>query len=677
MTKPPLAKQKPHHFTINDYTISDDYAWMRDPKWPGKVDDKEIISYLEEENKYSKAFFDQHIDLKESLFEELKGRIKLTDQSAYVERDDYLYYNRTEEEKDYPIYCRKYKSPDTNEEIVLDVNELAKGQEFTTIGALSISPNHELLAYSVDFKGDEKYTIKLFNLVTKEYLADEIPSTSGNIVWLTNGKGFFYTPVNEDLRRTKVVLHMLGNKNDQLILHEKDQLYYVSISYSNSRKYLLINISGHDNNEYHTLDLSLSNLQPSLALTRRERINYSLEHNGEHFYILINDVGSNFRLVKLEINTKKLQNYIDMDPEKYLSSFDITQNYLILNYKHKGLSEIVVRNIASNQEKPISFPDESYTASGFSTNFILDDIRINSSSLSRPNTLYSYKEESLSILKVQEIPSNFNTDEYMVKRLWADSNGTEVPISLVYKKALFKNDGSNPLYLYGYGSYGISVPPSFRSNIISLLDRGFIFAIAHIRGGDDLGYDWYEAAKFLNKKNTFEDFIACSKHLIKTNYTKKSNIVICGGSAGGLLVGAVINEHPELYKAAIAHVPFVDVLNTMLDDTLPLTPGEFKEWGNPKEKEYFDYIKSYSPYDNITAKNYPALFVTAGLSDPRVGYWEPAKWVAKLRQFKLDDNLLLFKTNMSFGHQGASGRFEYLKETAEDYVFILNQFGIN
>ncbi len=680
MLQPPIAKQKPHNFTINNITISDEYSWMRDSNWPAKVDDHNIISYLEQENDYSKAFFDQHQDLKNTLFEELKGRIKLSDQSAYVQKDDYLYYNRTEADKDYSIYCRKYQSPDAIEEIILDVNHLAKGKQFTSLGALSISPDHSMLAYSVDFNGDEKYTIRVLNLKTNEYLSDAIANTAGQIVWNLNNEGFFYTPVDEDLRHTRVMRHILGHQNDQLILQENDKLYNVSISSSGSRQYLLINISGHDNNEYHTLDLTTNQPAPLLAIARQESINYSLEHNGEYFYILTNDMGSNFRLVKLEIKTGIMEDYIDMNPSKYLANFDITANYLILNYRHQGLSEIIIKDLNSDQEHPISFPDASYTASGFSANFTLNDIRINYSSLGRPNTLYAYKhsnKEPLEILKTQEIPSGFNPNEYMVKRLWADNNRTMVPISLIYKKSLFKADGSNPLYLYGYGSYGISIAPSFRSNIFSLIDRGFVFAIAHIRGGDDLGYNWYEDAKFLNKKRTFDDFIACSEHLIKEQYTSQKNIVICGGSAGGLLVGAVMNARPELYKAVIAHVPFVDVLNTMLDETLPLTPGEFKEWGNPKDPQYFEYIQSYSPYDNIKATSYPALFVTAGLSDPRVGYWEPAKWVARLRKFKADDNILLFKTNMSFGHQGASGRFEYLKETAEDYVFILNQFGIN
>ena len=351
---------------------------------------------------------------------------------------------------------------------------------------------------------------------------------------------------------------------------------------------------------------------------------------------------------------------------------------MIINYRDQGLPVIKIKHLKEQDEKIIHFPDAAFTASAMSTNFDEDDIRVNYSSLARPNTTYSYdfNSDQLSILKVQEIPSGFNPEEYMVERIFADNEGVKVPITLLYKKSLFNKDGKNPLYLYGYGSYGISIPVSFRNTAISLVNRGFVYALAHIRGGDDLGHDWYKAAKFLNKKRTFDDFIASAKQLIKEKYTSQGNIAICGGSAVGMLIGAVINKQPELFKAALAHVPFVDVLNTMLDEELPLTPGEFKEWGNPKELEYFSYNKSYSPYDNVKAQNYPSLFITAGVSDPRVGYWEAAKWVAKIRATKLDDNILLLKTNMDSGHKGSSGRFDYLKEAADDIIFIFRVFDI-
>jgi oligopeptidase B len=623
-------------------------------------------------------------DKKDMFFEELKGRIKLADQSTYVKKDDYFYYTRTEEDKDYTIYCRKLGSISAPEEIVLDVNELAKDQKYTSIGSFSISPDHKLMAYSVDFTGGEKYTLKIFNLETKTFLADQIENTMGSIVWHEDQSGLFYTPTDDNWRHDKVLFHKLGTKNidDKLIFHEKDPLYYVSVGKSSSKEYIFITASGHDSNEMYFIKMSDKTFTPQLVLPRKDRIQYSIDHNGLFFYQYTNDGAKNFQILRAESNdysaTKPWSIYIAEKKDKYLSSFDLTQNYLLMNYKVKGLAELVARNLDNETQQVLNFPENTYTADIYSTNFKENDIRVNYSSLARPDTVYNYDFTSnkLSTLKVQEIPSGFDSEEYVTQRLFVKTDGVEVPISLFYKKSLFKNDGSNPLYLYGYGSYGISIAPSFRNSAVSLVNRGFIYAIAHIRGGDDLGHDWYEDAKFLNKKRTFSDFIAVAEELIKLNYTSKGNIVIVGGSAGGMLVGNVINQRPELFKAVIAHVPFVDVLNTMLDENLPLTPGEYKEWGNPKEKDYFEYMKSYSPYDNVSQQNYPSLFVSAGLSDPRVGYWEAAKWVARLRDRKLGDNIIIFKTNMSFGHSGASGRFDYLKEAAEDLVFITKIFKI-
>lgn len=675
--KPPIAKEKPSSYNIGKFTIKDDYAWMRDPKWPEVVDSPDVLSYLREENAYAKNFFDQFSDLKNQIFEELKGRIKLEDESYPVVKGDYDYYTRTLESENYPIYCRKYRGgADAKEEVILDVNLLAKGKNLVNIGSVKPSPDNRFLAYSVDYNGDEKYIINIIPLDGKSNIENQITNAGSSVVWRSDNKGVFYVPVDEDLRHTKVMFHeyLQSPKEDILVFHEKDILYNVSISPSSSHDFLMINSSGHDNNEYYVIDMTSDNLESKIIIPRAKSIYYSMNHNGDYFYILTNDSGSNCRLLTMDIKSSKIDEYLPMSDEKYLYNFDITQNYLVANYKNKGLSEVVIIDLASKKSKNYSFPDESYVANGFCANFKLDDIRINYSSLGRPNTLYSCNTSSyeLDILKVQEVPTGFDPEEYQVKRIWADNNGTAVPISLIYKKSLFKADGTNPLYLYGYGSYGIAVEPAFRSNIFSIIDRGFVFAIAHIRGGDDLGYSWYESAKFLSKKLTFEDFISCATHLIKEKYTSAGEIIIGGGSAGGMLVGVAANERPELFKAVIAHVPFVDVLNTMLDETLPLTPAEFKEWGNPKEEEYFEYIKSYSPYDNIKSQNYPSMFVTGGISDPRVGYWEPAKWVAKLRKIKMDDNIIIFKTNMDAGHQGASGRFDYLKEIADDYVFMIS-----
>ena len=678
----PIAKKIPHEFELHGTKIQDHYAWLRAEGWPSSVTDKQVLSYLEEENKYFKDYMFPLADKKQEFFEELKGRIKLDDQSTYTKKDDFYYYSRTEADKNYTIYCRKQGRTDAEEEIILDVNELAIGEEFTSLGAFAISPDHKLMAYSVDFTGGEKYTVQVYDLENKKFLSDEIADTIGALVWHETIPGFFYSPTDEKWRHDKIKFHKIGAdpKEDKIILHELDPLYYVGASKASSKEYIFININGHDSNEIYYIAMQDPSLTPRLVNKRTDQILYSVDHNDKYFYKSTNDKAKNFHILRAESSSytenSKWEIYIAEKKAAYLSGFDITQNYLLLNYKVNGLPEATVLNIKDGSQKTLTFPESAYTAGIYSTNFTEDDIRVNYSSLARPTTVYSYDfyTNELTTIKIQEIPTGLNPDDYAVERIFAKTDGVEVPISLIYKKSLFNQNGSNPLYLYGYGSYGIGMSPAFRSSAISLVDRGFVYAIAHIRGGDDLGHDWYEAAKFLTKKRTFSDFIAAADTLVQKKYTSTGNIVIMGGSAGGMLIGNVINQRPELFKAAIAHVPFVDVLNTMLDADLPLTPGEYKEWGNPEEKEYFDYIKSYSPYDNVSKQHYPHLFVTAGLSDPRVGYWEAAKCVAKIRDYKLDNNTILYKTNMSFGHSGASGRFDYLKEAAEDLTFIANIF---
>lgn len=547
-----------------------------------------------------------------------------------------------------------------------------------------MSPDQNLMAYSVDFTGNEKYDIKIYDLKEQKYLADIVKEVAPTIIWHEKLNGFFYITINENQCWDKVMFHRLGEDatNDKLIFEVKNSAHFVSSEKSSSRKYLFINSGDYNGNEIYTISMHDESFTPKLIRPLESHIFYDVAHHENYFYIKTNYKAKNFRIVKVPVdnfqNDDWHNDYIKEEQDKYLKDFDITENYFILNYRDNGLPLVKIKRFRDSLEKIVSFPDESFQANGYSTNFDEDDIRLNYSSLARPNTTYSYDFDSdkLIILKEQEIPSGFNPDEYKVERIFADNQGVKVPITLFYKKSLFKKDGSNPLFLMGYGAYGIAMPVNFRNMAVSLADRGFIYAVAHIRGGDDLGHDWYKAAKFLNKKRTFEDFIACSETLIQEKYTSINNIVIMGGSAGGMLIGYVLNEKPELYKVSVAHVPFVDVLNTMLDETLPLTLLEYNEWGNPKEKEYFDYIKSYSPYDNVKPQNYPALFVTCGISDPRVGYWEPAKWVAKLREYKTDNNLLLLKTNMDTGHKGSAGRFDYLKETAEELVFIFKMFDV-
>lgn len=680
----PKATKIDHETKVGDLAIHDNYFWMRDQNWPQEVTSDAILAHLQDENKYTEHFFNDLGDVKDKFFNEIKGRIQLADQSAYVKIDNYYYYTRTEEEKGYSIYCRRFGSMEAPEEIILDVNKLAEGKKFTKVAAVSIDPTHSKLAYNVDFSGDEKYVIRVFDLEKGEYLSDSIEDVAGDIIWHRNLPGFFYTPVNKDLRMDTVMYHEVGSSNDtnKIIFEEKDPKYHVGITQSASKKYLFIDASGLSDSEISLLSLEDINLTKQLVQARKKDIQYSVEHNGDYLYMLTNDIGSNFRITRSaikDIADNHWAEYMPLDKERSLIDFDITEDYLILNYKVKGLPLVKVLHLKDGKAQIVNFTDEAYTAQGFSTNFVENDIRVQYSSLARPNTTYTYDfdKNKLNILKEQNIPSGHNPSDYEVKRIWANNNDVKVPVTLVYKKSLFKNDGSNPLYLYGYGSYGHATEPAFRSSIVSLLDRGFVYAIAHVRGGDDLGYQWYLDAKLLTKQNTFNDFIACAETLVAEKYTSQGNIVIMGGSAGGLLVGAAVNMKPELFKVVVAHVPFVDALNTMLDATLPLTPGEYNEWGNPQEKEYFDYIKSYSPYDNVAEKEYPHIFATAGLNDPRVGYWEAAKWVAKLREMKKDDNVVILKTNLDAGHQGSSDRFDYIKEIAEEFAFISKVFGID
>lgn len=677
---PPAAKKINYSYPVGEKEIKDPYFWLRDPKWP-KVENKEIIDFLKEENKYYDSFFDGLETKKEELFRELKSRIKLEDVSTPVEEDNYFYYTRTEADKDYPIYCRKKDSLENSEEIILNVNELAAGKSFFRIGSLSVSPDHRLLAYSFDISGDEKYEVALLDLETRAYLGDSIKNTIGGLVWHEKLNGFFYSLLSENWRRDRVMFHYLGedSKKDRLIFKEPDPLYTVSVGKSSSDEYIFLDVSGHDSNEMYFFDMEDSGMEPKLFRRRKDGIEYEIDHRENYFYVRSNEKAKNYKIYLSPVkNFTESEDFIPEEKNRYLEGFDLTKNYLILNYSELGLPSIKIKNLNDLSEKTIGFPDEAFTAGAYSPNFKKDRIRISYSSLGRPELTYSYdfNSETLKVIKEREIPCGFDAEEYKVERIFAPSEGAAVPISIFYKKNLFKKDGTNPLYLYGYGSYGIGVEPFFRNSAVSLANRGFVFALAHIRGGDDLGRDWYESAKFLNKKRTFNDFINCAEELVKKNYSYKGGIAICGGSAGGMLIGNVLNQRPDLFKAAIAHVPFVDVLNTMLDETLPLTPGEFKEWGNPKEPEYFDYISSYCPYRNVKKARYPSIMVTAGLSDPRVGYWEAAKWVARLREYNQSAEPIILKTNMDFGHSGASGRFDSLKETAEDLVFLFKTFAI-
>lgn len=680
---PPKVKKILHETKLADGSILKDYYhWMQDKGWPDEVNNKDAINHLKAENKYVDDYFSHTKQDQQKLYEEMKGRIKLDDQSTYVKKGDYFYYTRNEFDKSYKIYCRKKGSMDSGEEIILDVNELAKNQKYTVLGSVSVSNDNKLLAYSIDFSGDEKYEIRILNLETGKYLEDKIGNTAGNIVWHKKESGFFYPLLNDKQRPDSVYFHKLGDdsKNDRLIYKEKDETFWLSISRTSSNKFLTISMSNHGSSEKHILSLEDNSFKTFLVKERKPEIVYNISHHGDYIYLQTNDKGSNMRIIRApysDMNPDNWKSYIDLDEEKYLESFAVTENYMMLNYKYLGLNQIKILNIKESTAKIIDFPDAAYTAGAYTTNFEEDDIRVDYSSPIRPNTTYSYDfvHGKLEVLKQQEVLGGYNPDEYEVERIWADNKGTKVPISLLYRKDLFKKDGSNPLFQVGYGSYGIEYEPSFSMHHLSLVNRGFVYAIAHVRGGNDLGFHWYEDGKLLNKKNTFEDFVACSEHLIDQQYTSKGKIVTYSGSAGGLLVGVSANMRPDLYGGVLIRVPFVDLIGTMLDDSQPLTVGEYKEWGNPNEVKYLQYMKSYSPYDNVSKQLYPSFFITVGLYDPRVAYWEGAKWAAKLREYSASNNPIFLRVNMGAGHFGSSDRFDFLKEYAEQFIYVLDAVG--
>lgn len=657
---------------------TDKYSWLRDPNWPKSTDQK-ILSYL---NKWNEECEDHMKPLKQSidsLFAEMKGRIKEDDISAPVKRDEYFYYSYIKKGDSYWTRARKYKSMDAQEEIILDENVESKGHEFFKVGDISVSPDHSKIAYSLDTQGSERFTIFIKDIKTGQLIDSAVSDAFGDMVWDTNNTGFFYIPTGKEWRSEKVYYHKLGEpqKEDALIYHEHDKTFWLDITKSEDRKYLFITSKSGNSSEVRYINLTKATIVPTLVFERKTDVIYYLSHHSGYFYIMTNDLGKNNRIARFK-PSESIENAEEICPTSkdiYIKNFHMYQNHLCIERRRLGLPEIQLIRLNDLMPYTVDFKEASYDATVIFTTFEAEAIRYEYSSLACPRTTFEYNftTSEYKTLKVQEIPSGFDKSKYVVQREWATAqDGTQVPISLVYRKDLFTNDGRNPLYLYGYGSYGHAIPAAFRGTIISLLDRGFVYAIGHIRGGDDLGYEWYESAKFLNKKRTFEDFIACAYHLIDKNYTTLGQITICGGSAGGMLIGYCINNAPELYKAAVLHVPFVDVLSTMLDDSLPLTPLEFKEWGNPKDEGFYEYMKSYSPVDNVKAQNYPNIFITSGLNDPRVTYWEPAKFAAKLQDMKLDANALLLKTNMSAGHGGKSGRYDAIKEVAEEFAFVLD-----
>jgi len=674
---PPVAKIIPHKLVKHKHTRVDNYYWLNDRENP------EVIDYLNKENEYYHSVTAETKGFQVELFEEMKSRIKEDDQSVPYLYNGYYYITRFEKGQDYPIYSRKKETLEANEEMLFDCNELAKGQSYFNLGGLSVSPDNTLALFSVDVVGRRIYTIQVKNLQTGELLSDSIKNVTGTAVWANDNKTIFYSSQDEvTLRSDKIFKHKLGTsqEEDVLVYFEKDETFNVEIAKSKSNKYLAIESGSTLTTEYQILDASTPDAKFKLFQKRVRGLEYSINHYGDSFYILTNkDKAENFKLMKTPETATSKENWVEVIPHRedvLLEDIELFKNFLVLEERANGLNTIKIIPWNGDEAYYLPFDSETYTASA-STNvdFDTDILRYSYQSLSTPSSVidFNMKTKEKTILKEQQVlGGKFDKNNYREERVWAKArDGVKVPVSLVYKKDLVKN-GTNPLLQYAYGSYGYSIDCSFSSTRLSLLDRGFIFAIAHIRGGEDLGRNWYETGKLLQKKNTFTDFIDCSKFLIQEKYTSSEHLYAEGGSAGGLLMGAVANMAPSLYNGIIAQVAFVDVVTTMLDESIPLTTGEYDEWGNPNKKEFYDYMLSYSPYDNVTAQEYPNMYVSTGLHDSQVQYWEPAKWVAKLRATKTDSNLLFLDTNMDAGHGGASGRFEALKELAKEFSFLLD-----
>ncbi len=677
--QPPRPPKKPHKMEIHGHVRIDDYYWMNER------DSKEVLDYLNAENAYTEAVLKHTKEFQESLFKEMVGRIKQTDLSVPYRLRGYYYYLRYDEGKEYPIYCRKKGSLEAVEEVMLDVNKLAEGQSYCDVVGLTVSPDNTLLAYGVDFVSRRKYTLFIKNIASGEVIEKTVENTDGSYVWANDNKTLFYdVKDDETLRSFKIRKHILGTPaiDDVDVFEEKDETFGCYVYKSKSQEYIFIN-------SYSTLTSEVRYLKASepqgefKILQPRERDHlYSAEHFEDHFYIGTNWNAKNFRLMKTPVNKTGKENWVEVIPHRndvLMDGFEIFKNYLVLEERHNGLLQLHVKSWDGKVDYLIDFAEPTYTVGlNINVDFDTEVLRYSYTSLITPHSVYDFnmRTRSKALLKQQEVLGGYDGRLYESKRLYATaSDGTKIPISMVYKKGI-KTDGNNPLLLYGYGSYGASMDVYFSSARLSLLDRGFIFAIAHIRGGQEMGRQWYEDGKLLKKKNTFTDFIACAEYLIAQKYTSPEHLYCMGGSAGGLLIGAVVNMRPDLFKGAIAQVPFVDVVTTMLDESIPLTTGEFDEWGNPKDKTYYEYMLSYSPYDNVRKQAYPNMLITTGYHDSQVQYFEPAKWVAKLRENNIGSTKILFFCEMEAGHGGKSGRFQRLREVALEYAFLLDLEGI-
>ncbi|NEQ51297.1 MAG: S9 family peptidase [Leptolyngbya sp. SIO3F4] len=683
MSGAPIAKKQPKTLEKHGDIRIDDYYWLRDRNSPDTLD------YLNAENDYAEAQTAHTKGFQKALYDEMLSRIQETDLSVPTKDGDYFYYSRTEEGKAYRILCRKQGSLDASEEILLDENKLAEGHEFFALGDYDTSPNHKLMAYATDTNGSERCTLVFKDLATGKLFPEKIADMS-EVVWANDNRTVFYTRLDEAHRPYQVWKHRLGEEpeQDQLIYEETDEAFYVSLGGTRSDAYVLISINSKITSEIHILDANSPDGTFQVICPRQHGVEYSIAHhpgNGgdsDRLYIVTNEDAINFKLMMTPVSALNKENWKTAIPHRtdvQLTGISIFIDHMIIYERQGGLPTIRIQKLSTGEETALEFPEPTYSVwAGAMPEFNNNTLRFTYTSLITPASVFDYDMDTheRELKKETPILGGYDPGQYQSEWLMATApDGTQVPISLVYKKGL-ERDGNNPLLLYGYGSYGYPSSATFSSIRLSLLNRGMVYAIAHIRGGGEMGRPWYENGKFLYKKNTFIDFIACAEYLIKQQWTNANKLAIYGGSAGGLLMGAVLNMRPELFKVALAAVPFVDVVTTILDPSLPLSVMEWDEWGNPNKKEFYNYMKSYSPYDNVTTQDYPDLLITGGLNDPRVSYWEPAKWTAKLRELKTDQNRLLLKTNMDAGHGGASGRYGWLEETAFEYAFVLDSLGL-
>jgi len=671
--KPPVAHKEPHQMVMHGDTRIDPYFWMN------QRDSEKVLAYLNAENEYTNTVMKSTEKFQDKLFNEIKNRIKEQDQSVPYFENGYFYYTRFEEGKEYPIYCRKKENLEANEEVMLDVNQLAEGYSYYSAVGLNVSSNNNILSYGVDTVSRRKYTIYFKDLTTGELLDTKIPNTTGGVAWANDNKTVFYAVKDESLRPYQIYRHSLDNKDsqsDELVYEEKDETFNAFVYKSKSNKYIYIGAGSTLTSEFRYIEADKPYDEFKVIQPRERGLEYSVSHFGNSFYITTNLDAKNFRLMVTPVSKTEKKYWKEVIPHRddvLLNGIEVFKDFLVLDERKDGLKHIRIIRWDNMQEHYLDFGEEVYASwIGYNPEFDTPMLRYTYMSLTTPSSTFEYNmaTREKTLLKQTEVLGGFTPENYETKRIWVDArDGVKVPMSLVYRKGIVLN-GNNPTLVYAYGSYGSSTDPYFSSSRLSLLNRGFVFALAHVRGGQELGRDWYEDGKLLNKMNTFTDFIDCSQYLVDNNYTNPDKLFAMGGSAGGLLMGVIANLRPDLYKGVIAQVPFVDVVTTMLDSSIPLTTGEYDEWGNPNDSTYYFYMKSYSPYDQVKAQPYPNLLITTGYHDSQVQYFEPAKWTARLREMKTNDNLVLLKIDMEAGHGGASGRFKSLHEVAFEYAFM-------